>query len=149
MRLLNIVVRVGLREADLDVIGISHRRGGKARFCAEDEVLRPDVRHPAIFIQFERHRFKRLRDVDAERLEIRRHGRIGLRGLFYIVAAIGTAAQVRLLKLAIKLFRSLDIHRHFTPFVNFIFIISHAVFARKRKKQRRTALLFVALELCE
>lgn len=37
VRLLNIVARVGLREADLDVIGILDRRGGKARFCAEDE----------------------------------------------------------------------------------------------------------------
>ena len=55
--------------------------------------------------------FRDVPGAEVSDMEIRRHGRIGLRGLFYIVAAIGAAAQVRLLKLAIKLFCSLDIHR--------------------------------------
>ena len=44
-------------------------------------------------------------------MEIRRHGRIGLFNLFYIVAAIGAVTYIRLLELAIKPLRSLDIHR--------------------------------------
>ena len=120
MRLLNVVARVGLRKADLDVVDVSHRRGGKALFLAENEVLRPNVRHPAGFVQLERHRLKRLRDVDAERLKVRRHSGIGLRDLIYIIAAIGTIAQIRSFKIAIKPLCPLNIHQRSTPFTGLL-----------------------------